>query len=110
MPMFDSRPTRARLLSSLAIVLTASAFLAPAAAHAASPGPAACEEYSVCGGPSGPGGGGAPGAHQLAEPSTSGWFHLPLLDYPVTAPVAILAAALLGSAVAIGVTVRVRAR
>jgi hypothetical protein len=112
MRMIDSRPTRARLLSSLAIVLAASAFLAPAAVYATSPGPAACEEYSVCGGPTGPasGGGGKSGAQPQTPPGTSGWFHLPVVDYPVTAPVAILGAALLGSAVAIGIAVRVRAR
>jgi hypothetical protein len=110
--MFSSRPTRARLLSSLVIVLAASAILVPAAAHAASPGPAACEEYSVCGGPTGQASGGAGGAqpHREAHPSTSGWFRLPLLGYPVTAAVAVLAAALLGGGVALVVGARLRAR
>ena len=69
----------------------------------------------MCGGPTGPStgaasGSGGPRATQQARPSTSGWFRIPLLDYPVTPAVGILAAVLVGSGVALGVAARVRAR
>ena len=81
--MSSPRSIRARPLGSLAIVLAALAVPVPPAVRAASPGPAACAEYSVCGGPTGaeggPGAGHAAGSGsgQHAHPTASRWWVMP---------------------------------
>ena len=115
-------PRRIRLLGSnsrfvsLAIVVAALAMLVPPGAAAASPGPAACAEYSVCGGPTGAAGGSGAGrtagsgSGQHAHATVSGWIRLPLVDYPLTPAVAALAAAVVGCGVALWLVIRLRAR
>jgi hypothetical protein len=98
-----ARSRRTRLLVASMLVVAALAGAAPVAT--AAPGPqAACEEYSVCGGPTGAGtGAGHPSPPPITHPIDS--IRLPIVGYPLTPAslallVALAAALALGAALA----------
>ena len=73
---------------------------------------AACQEYSVCGGPTGAGAPGSATGSRRSAPNTAhatGWIRLPLAGYPLTPAILALLAAL-ASGVALGGAIAARAR
>jgi hypothetical protein len=88
-------PRLGRPTVAILAVLAATLAIGSSPALGATPGPAACQEYSVCGGPTGgSGAGGTPGApaSRTPRPSVGARTTLPFTGYPLTPAVAIGAA------------------